>query len=134
SHRCCRCVVCLFFQAEDGIRDFHVTGVQTCALPISTLVQVLHKFQVATNYSHHTRLLQTRIPYLKRYRSVKKPCSASSGCDYNASARLVLPYCWVIDKRTSEPIVVPFLLRSRLFLRLNSEQQEAYPWLTKKQH
>src|SRR5690606_40600202 len=24
----------LFFQAEDGIRDFHVTGVQTCALPI----------------------------------------------------------------------------------------------------
>src|SRR5690606_30691727 len=23
-------------QAEDGIRDFHVTGVQTCALPIST--------------------------------------------------------------------------------------------------
>src|SRR5207302_6567625 len=24
-----------FFQAEDGIRGFHVTGVQTCALPIS---------------------------------------------------------------------------------------------------
>src|SRR5690606_39680189 len=23
-----------FFQAEDGIRVFHVTGVQTCALPI----------------------------------------------------------------------------------------------------
>src|SRR5690606_39762709 len=26
-----------FFQAEDGIRDFHVTGVQTCALPISII-------------------------------------------------------------------------------------------------
>src|SRR5690606_39278228 len=26
---------CCFFQAEAGIRDFHVTGVQTCALPIS---------------------------------------------------------------------------------------------------
>src|SRR5690606_39885155 len=26
-----------FFQAEDGIRDFHVTGVQTCALPILSL-------------------------------------------------------------------------------------------------
>src|SRR5207253_5706892 len=25
-----------FFQAEDGIRDGHVTGVQTCALPILT--------------------------------------------------------------------------------------------------
>src|SRR6266498_2730862 len=27
--------VCFFFQAEDGIRDADVTGVQTCALPIS---------------------------------------------------------------------------------------------------
>src|SRR5690606_40677278 len=26
-------------QAEDGIRDFHVTGVQTCALPISRQVR-----------------------------------------------------------------------------------------------
>src|SRR5260370_32719058 len=26
-----------FFQAEDGIRDSSVTGVQTCALPISAL-------------------------------------------------------------------------------------------------
>src|SRR5690606_40338830 len=38
----CRCEInrCwrgfFFFQAEGGIRDFHVTGVQTCALPIST--------------------------------------------------------------------------------------------------
>src|SRR5690349_22511851 len=28
---------CFFFQAEDGIRDLYVTGVQTCALPISRL-------------------------------------------------------------------------------------------------
>src|SRR5690625_5958282 len=28
-----------FFQAEDGIRDGHVTGVQTCALPISLEVR-----------------------------------------------------------------------------------------------
>src|SRR5699024_11955617 len=26
-----------FFQAEDGIRDRNVTGVQTCALPISSI-------------------------------------------------------------------------------------------------
>src|SRR6266496_6840541 len=26
-----------FFQAEDGIRDLYVTGVQTCALPISRI-------------------------------------------------------------------------------------------------
>src|SRR5262249_57708709 len=29
----CRCEL-FFFQAEDGIRDWSVTGVQTCALPI----------------------------------------------------------------------------------------------------
>src|SRR5688500_20284312 len=28
-------VFSFFFQAEDGIRDYKVTGVQTCALPIS---------------------------------------------------------------------------------------------------
>src|SRR5690606_40658853 len=32
------CVCFFFFQAEDGIRDFHVTGVQTCALPILVVV------------------------------------------------------------------------------------------------
>src|SRR5690606_8637710 len=30
-----------FFQAEDGIRDFHVTGVQTCALPILSLAMMV---------------------------------------------------------------------------------------------
>src|SRR5256885_8785374 len=39
-----------FFQAEDGIRDYKVTGVQTCALPISlsvepSLVGAEHRFQ-----------------------------------------------------------------------------------------
>src|SRR2546430_12366458 len=29
-----RCCLFFFFQAEDGIRDLTVTGVQTCALPI----------------------------------------------------------------------------------------------------
>src|SRR5256885_166637 len=29
---------CFFFQAEDGIRDYKVTGVQTCALPISDCI------------------------------------------------------------------------------------------------
>src|SRR5260370_1529399 len=34
-------VVCFFFfQAEDGIRDSSVTGVQTCALPISTVLSL----------------------------------------------------------------------------------------------
>src|SRR5689334_23913574 len=31
------CAFVFFFQAEDGIRDGTVTGVQTCALPISSV-------------------------------------------------------------------------------------------------
>src|SRR2546430_16311116 len=31
----CALIIFFFFQAEDGIRDLTVTGVQTCALPIS---------------------------------------------------------------------------------------------------
>src|ERR1039457_6352589 len=31
---CCTYFFFFFFQAEDGIRDYKVTGVQTCALPI----------------------------------------------------------------------------------------------------
>src|SRR5256885_9616960 len=36
----CTCLLelCFFFQAEDGIRDYKVTGVQTCALPIYVLL------------------------------------------------------------------------------------------------
>src|SRR5437879_11012714 len=33
------CVFFFFFQAEDGIRDTSVTGVQTCALPICRAVR-----------------------------------------------------------------------------------------------
>src|SRR2546429_6174728 len=38
-----------FFQAEDGIRDVAVTGVQTCALPILSAPTFLG--QVAAHYS-----------------------------------------------------------------------------------
>src|SRR2546429_3747496 len=36
--------VFFFFQAEDGIRDVAVTGVQTCALPISGSIQTFERF------------------------------------------------------------------------------------------
>src|SRR5690625_1641598 len=36
-----------FFQAEDGIRDGHVTGVQTCALPISCVRDYVHVLDLA---------------------------------------------------------------------------------------
>src|SRR5439155_3383336 len=41
-------LILFFFQAEDGIRDGHVTGVQTCALPILRgRRNELHQLQLA---------------------------------------------------------------------------------------
>src|SRR2546429_4806953 len=45
--RVCDYVFCFFFQAEDGIRDVAVTGVQTCALPISPSVSNLFDRDIA---------------------------------------------------------------------------------------
>src|SRR5690348_17794300 len=44
--------VFFFFQAEDGIRDGRVTGVQTCALPIcpKTATVFGHEIEPQTNY------------------------------------------------------------------------------------
>src|SRR5207249_8785409 len=49
-----------FFQAEDGIRDRNVTGVQTCALPISTAC--------ARDRRGDMRLQSGRRPFLRAAR------------------------------------------------------------------
>src|SRR5699024_11255746 len=61
--------VVFFFQAEDGIRDRNVTGVQTCALPISELMcakesddavqqRALHAFRyIAERHRSHNVIL-----------------------------------------------------------------------------
>src|SRR5256885_8800306 len=46
-----------FFQAEDGIRDYKVTGVQTCALPISARGR-----RVAAKRTHAASGEQVRLP------------------------------------------------------------------------
>src|SRR2546430_11774308 len=59
-----------FFQAEDGIRDLTVTGVQTCALPISRAIHsrplrtVVH---VGVTAAHgRTRRVHTVPPHGRR--------------------------------------------------------------------
>src|SRR3712207_5866990 len=64
-----------FFQAEDGIRDIGVTGVQTCALPICILVLVL-----AGGKGNRLELLtETRakpaVPFAGVYRLIDFPLS-----------------------------------------------------------
>src|SRR5690606_39429851 len=51
-------LVLFYYKAKDGIRDFHVTGVQTCALPISWR---------ATQKRLRTQLLRRPYP-LRTYR------------------------------------------------------------------
>src|SRR5690606_40619142 len=41
-----------FIQAEDGIRDFHVTGVQTCALPISPGKEQILAIRLARQFTN----------------------------------------------------------------------------------
>src|SRR5205807_7460166 len=52
-----------FFQAEDGIRDYKVTGVQTCALPISRHLEPVDVFEVPGSFEiplHAQILAKTR--------------------------------------------------------------------------
>ena len=47
----CFFFVCFFFfQAEDGIRDYKVTGVQTCALPICPAFYITDVFNQVSLY------------------------------------------------------------------------------------
>src|SRR5256885_5208985 len=48
-----------FFQAEDGIRDYKVTGVQTCALPILTITAKLGSVTAAISFSITNATIQS---------------------------------------------------------------------------
>ena len=63
-----------FFQAEDGIRDDLVTGVQTCALPIyETLFTIQRFFENNLNVSETSRkLFVHRNTLVYRLEKIKK--------------------------------------------------------------
>src|SRR5699024_11760684 len=75
-----------FFQAEDGIRDRNVTGVQTCALPISKLTNfcLLYKTFRLTRTSFQTEWLEnTNSGGLRsEERRVGKECRSRGGREY----------------------------------------------------
>src|SRR5258706_3810972 len=64
----------VFFQAEDGIRDWSVTGVQTCALPISTVYLTKSCGNCLKSYAW--RASKKLIAPTTR----AKCCSRSAGC------------------------------------------------------
>src|SRR5207249_8311785 len=63
-----------FFQAEDGIRDRNVTGVQTCALPISRFgTERDCQYQSVLSLQNHRKWLQGRVSaFTKLERMVQK--------------------------------------------------------------
>src|SRR5260221_9551478 len=61
-----------FFQAEDGIRDHCVTGVQTCALPISARELGLHPYRLPS--------ANTSGPYTNPYGVQMGPCNFCGFC------------------------------------------------------
>src|SRR2546429_5711109 len=54
-------VIVFFFQAEDGIRDVAVTGVQTCALPILVPLVVVPVSKLGKKIRHSSENSQTRL-------------------------------------------------------------------------
>src|SRR5699024_11279765 len=50
---CLGIIVLLYFQAEDGIRDRNVTGVQTCALPILVVAFQIVGEEADTTFQRH---------------------------------------------------------------------------------
>src|ERR1039457_7414439 len=72
-----------FFQAEDGIRDYKVTGVQTCALPI---------YLVADHY----RL--AKEAYAKDPRGMQRPEYDRALEGVLASKRILLPANRLVER------------------------------------
>src|SRR5207249_5994629 len=79
-----------FFQAEDGIRDRNVTGVQTCALPISLSTPDLdvtpHHFTAdhgspVLDFNPPSQHLVPRAPPRSEERRVGKECRSRWSAD-----------------------------------------------------
>src|SRR5256884_3182228 len=66
-----------FFQAEDGIRDVAVTGVQTCALPISVLTRSPIRFCRSPPMRFAPGRSRSRTAGCARRRTPPYPCSVT---------------------------------------------------------
>src|SRR5690625_6804604 len=52
-----------FFQAEDGIRDGHVTGVQTCALPICPELRGTSRLRGDVGEAQLVDIISSEVPF-----------------------------------------------------------------------
>src|SRR5690606_41113238 len=77
------CVFYFFFQAEHGIRDFLVTGVQTCALPISEEVPY-HQKRIIRLCNNAAKPVITATQMLHSMVDNPRPTRAEASDVYNA--------------------------------------------------
>src|SRR2546429_6835691 len=75
-------VIVFFFQAEDGIRDVAVTGVQTCALPISSACWTA---RTATSRAPRSCLAFTATPSAGRSKSTSSIPTATGAVRADSS-------------------------------------------------
>src|SRR3989442_6313280 len=80
---------CFFFQAEDGIRDADVTGVQTCALPISV-------GNLARQLDHQPGDVRAELPTADRFDRID--------VDRQGSHRPVIQGVLEIEDETVRPV------------------------------
>src|SRR5207244_5589967 len=73
--------VFFFFQAEDGIRDDLVTGVQTCALPICEWILTRNDVDALADVTSDYGRRRAADPKLAalRFRDIRKPLRARPG-------------------------------------------------------
>src|SRR5690606_41194655 len=79
-----RFCLAVFFRGEDGIRAFHVTGVQTCALPISGYLDV-------TEVKVNGRKAATHIDGTVMRVNLPKPLQPGQSARIEMKYRLKLP-------------------------------------------
>src|SRR5206468_6023959 len=101
-----------FFQAEDGIRDLIVTGVQTCALPISAK-------SLASNTSTYLGRVQSYLRYLPQGRNREHPIANDLVIQFRESQITKITYGKRSEEHTSE-----LQSRSDLVCRLLLEKKK----------
>src|SRR5207249_7886420 len=105
-----------FFQAEDGIRDRNVTGVQTCALPIS-IAELTRRGEPSLLFLHDQTVTgRTRRPATDDYlRALVAAQQVSSGSIF------LVPHA-MTDRARSEERRVGKECRARGWSRLEKEE------------
>src|SRR5690625_6045211 len=96
--------VAFFFQAEDGIRDGHVTGVQTCALPISAVIPYF-------GYARQDRKDKPRVPIsAKLMANILEAAGANRIMTMDFHADQIQGFFDIpVDHLRSEAIFMPYL-------------------------